>query len=98
MEEIGLPLAGHRSKSAREYLGKLPVHHLIVVCAETERECPKLFPGAVHFYSWPFPDPVAARGSLSAKIESFRRVRDEIEERVIAWLRDPDTGLVGTRA
>jgi ACR3 family arsenite transporter len=31
MEEIGLPLTEQRSKDAREYLGRLTVHHLVVV-------------------------------------------------------------------
>ena len=97
MEEIGLPLTKQRSKGAREFLGKLVVHHLIVVCERTERECPKLFPGAARQYSWPFPDPVAVAGSLETRLASFREVRDGIERRVLEWLRDPEVGLIRVR-
>jgi arsenate reductase len=97
MHEIGVPLAGHRSKSAREYLGRLAVHHLIVVCERTERECPKLFPGAARQYSWPFPDPVAVLGCDEDRLDAFRRVRDGIESRILEWLDDPAVGLVGVR-
>lgn len=97
MEEIGLPLTDQRSKAAREYLGKLPVHHLVVVCARTERECPKLFPGAVRQYSWPFPDPVAVEGTLDVRLAAFREVRDRIERRILEWLRDPEVGFIGAR-
>ena len=97
MAEIGLPLTGQRSKDAREYLGRLAVHHLMVVCARTERECPKLFPGAVRQYSWPFPDPVAVEGSLETRLAAFREVRDGIEQRILDWLSDPDVGFVGAR-
>ena len=82
MEEVGLPLTGHRSKEAREFLGKLPVHHLIVVCERTEPECPKLFPGAARQHSWPFDDPVEVEGSLETRLMAFRSVRDAIQRRV----------------
>jgi protein-tyrosine-phosphatase len=68
MDEIGISLEGQRSKRVREYLGKLAVHDLIVVCARTERECPKLFPGALNDHFWPFPDPAAVDGPLDAKL------------------------------
>ena len=97
MEEIGLPLTGHRSKSTREFLGRLPVHHLVIVCERTERECPKLFPGAAHQYSWPFLDPAAVEGSPEAKLNAFREVRDGIERRILEWLRDPKVGRIGDR-
>lgn len=97
MEEIGLSLTEHRSKSAREFLGRLAVHHLIIVCERTERECPKLFPGAARQYSWPFPDPVGVDGTVEARLAAFREVRDGIERRVLEWLRDPEVGLVGVR-
>lgn len=97
MEEIEVPLTGQRSKDAREFLGRLAVHHLIIVCERTERECPKLFPGAVRQYSWPFPDPVAVDGPIEVRLAAFREVRDGIERRILEWLRDPEIGLVGSR-
>lgn len=50
MKEIGIDLEaeGHRPKGVKEFLGKLSVKHLIVVCAEAEAECPRLFPGAAN--------------------------------------------------
>lgn len=62
MVEVGLPLAGHHAKSVRGFLGKLAVHHLIIVCERTERECPKLFLGALRRHFWPFVDPAAIEG------------------------------------
>ena len=97
MEEIGLPLTEQRSKDAREYLGRLAVRHLVVVCARTERECPRLFPGAVRQYSWPFPDPVEVEGPLETRLTAFREIRDGIERRILKWLRDPEVGFIGVR-
>jgi arsenate reductase len=93
MEEAGLPLRGHHAKPVRGFLGKLAVHHLIIVCESTERECPKLFLGALRRHFWPFPDPAAAEGELGKQLEAFRRVRDAIERRVVDWLRDPDAAV-----
>jgi arsenate reductase len=89
MAERGLPLEGHRAKSVRDFLGKLAVHHLIIVCERTERECPKLFLGALRRHFWPFPDPVSVEGEPEWRLGAFRKVRDDIERRVLEWLRDP---------
>lgn len=89
MAEAGFPLTGHRSKAAREFLGKLHVHHLIVVCERTEQECPKLFPGASALHSWPFSDPVRVEGPPDVRLAAFRDVRDAIKWRVLAWLDEP---------
>ena len=69
----------------------------VVTVCDSANECPKLFPGAMHQYSWPFPDPVAVDGTLDTRLAAFREVRDGIERRILAWLRDPDVGLVGAR-
>ena len=79
MAEVDLPLDGHRSKGAKEYLGRLSVNHLIIVCARTERECPKLFPGALRRHFWPLPDPAMAEGSMVSRLAVFRDVKDLIE-------------------
>ena len=90
MDESGVPLGGQRSKGVGEYLGKLAVHDLIVVCARTERECPKLFPGALNHHFWPFPDPAAVEGPIEKKLAAFRDVRDRIGRRVLEWLETTD--------
>lgn len=35
---------------------------------------------------WPFDDPVAFVGSDEQVLDEFRRVRDEIRERLLEWL------------
>ena len=89
MEEVGIPLTGHHSKSTRDFLGKLAVHHLIIVYERTERECPKLFLGAVRRHSWPFPDPVEVEGSTNAKPRNSSGSS-------LRWVFDPTTPLTIT--
>ena len=45
MEEAGLDISGQRSKSVREYLGKMHFQYLIIVCEQADRNCPTTFPG-----------------------------------------------------
>ena len=88
MQEIGLSLAGHRSKSVDEYLGKFPVRYAITVCENAERECPRLWPFAVNHISWRFADPVATEASSGDQLSRFRETRDAINLQIQQWLND----------
>ncbi len=94
MREIGIDISAQRSKSVKEYLGRLTAHYLIVVCENAERDCPKIFPGPGERLYWPFDDPAAVEGTAEERLEAFRRVRDEIAARLRAWLRELDVEMV----
>lgn len=42
MDEVGISLEGHRSKSTKEFLGRMPIRYAIMVCEQAEKECPRL--------------------------------------------------------
>ena len=86
LEEIGIGTSGLRSKSIRDFLGKERFRYVIFVCAGAEKNCPSIFPFAIEKLSWPFDDPASVVGSEEQQLAVFRRVRDEIEERVRIWL------------
>ena len=88
MREVGISLEGHRSKSTREFLGRVPIRYAIMVCEHAERECPRLWPFGATVLSWPFDDPAAAVGTDDLRLEKFRAVRDEIEARVQKWINE----------
>ena len=85
LAEIGIDASGQRSKNLKEYLGKLPVSYLIIVCGDADEKCPRIWPGVRHRLFWPFDDPAAATGTEQEKLETFRRVRDEMEAKIQAW-------------
>ncbi len=85
MNEVGIDISGQRSKSVKEYLGKIALGHVIFVCARAEKNCPYLYPPLVP-ESWPFEDPAACQGTEEERLERFRQVRDQIEARIKAWL------------
>lgn len=88
MEEVGVPMKGHHSKSLSDFLGKVPIRYAIIVCDRAEQSCPKLWPFGATVLSWPFDDPAAIEGSSEVRLERFRDVRDQIESRIRRWLAE----------
>jgi arsenate reductase (thioredoxin) len=84
MEEIGVDISGQESKTLDRYLDQ-PFDYVITVCDDANEACP-FFPGAQSRLHWSFEDPSRAEGSDEERLEVFRRVRDEIKDRVQAEL------------
>ncbi|MEN6365245.1 MAG: arsenate reductase ArsC [Thermoguttaceae bacterium] len=82
MNEIGISLDGHRSKSLDEYLGKVQVLYAITVCEKAEKACPAVWPFTLNRLFWPFDDPAACDGSEEVRLAKFREVRDQIESKI----------------
>lgn len=89
MEEIGISMEGHYAKSIQPWLGQVHFSYLITVCAKAEEKCP-IFPGMGQRLFWPFDDPAAFEGGEEEKLNKFRQVRDQIEQRVREWLANED--------
>jgi arsenate reductase len=88
MQEIGIDVSGQRSKHVREYLGYVNFAYLIIVCGDAEEKCPTVFVGVSQRMFWPFDDPAKAEGGEEEKLAEFRRVREQIGERMREWLRE----------
>ena len=80
MSEIGIDLAGHRSKHVREFDGQ-HFDYVVTVCDNANESCP-IFPGNTERIHWSFPDPAASEGSETERLAAFRRVRDALAERI----------------
>ena len=80
MEEIGIDISGQESKTLERYLGQ-PFDYVITVCDDANEACP-FFPGASRRLHWPMEDPSRAAGSEKERLAVFRRVRDELRERI----------------
>ena len=86
MREAGIDISGQYSKSVMEYLGRQVFAHVITVCADAEENCPAVFLSMGDHQHWPFDDP--AKFDDAARLDSTRRVRDQIEERLRLWLNE----------
>jgi arsenate reductase len=88
MQEIGLDLSRVKSDSVFEFFreGRL-YDYVITVCDDTAgSQCP-VFPGITERLHWPFPDPEKLTGTRDEKLNTLRKTRDEIKEKVIEWFR-----------
>ena len=85
MAERGIDLGGHTSKVYADVA--LPSwDYLITVCDDANERCPWV-PGSVKRLHWSFRDPSRATGTEEERLAVFRRVRDQIQERLTDWLR-----------
>lgn len=89
MREVGIDISAHKSKSAGSLLGQ-HFSYLITVCDNARERCP-IFPGVSQRLHWPLDDPAAALGPEAHRLAVFRRVRDEIEERIRSFI-DGESG------
>jgi arsenate reductase (thioredoxin) len=80
MDEIGLDISGQESKTLERYVGE-PFDYVITVCDDANEACP-VFPGAKTRLHWSFEDPSQVTGNDVERLAVFRRVRDEIRERI----------------
>src|SRR5689334_6566866 len=45
MDEIGIDISRHFPKDTSDFLGKLAVKHLLIVCDRANQSCPRAWPG-----------------------------------------------------
>lgn len=80
MSEIGIDISGHRSKSVDELTGQ-HFDYVVTVCDNARDNCP-VFPGAAERIHWSLEDPAAVQGTEPERLAAFRRIRDELHDRV----------------
>lgn len=84
MREIGVDISGHRSKSVEEFIGQA-FDVVITVCDNAYQRCP-VFPGTAARVHWSIEDPATAQGETAARLAVFRRVQDELRERLRGFI------------
>jgi arsenate reductase (thioredoxin) len=87
MAEKSIDISGHTSKRYEDVTSP-PWDYLITVCDDANERCP-FVPGTVKRRHWSFEDPSRAQGDEAQQLAVFRRVRDQIHERLVAWLKEP---------
>ena len=86
MHEIGIDISGHTPKHLNDFLER-DVQTVITVCGNVDQACP-MFPGQAEKHHWPFEDPAKAEGTEEEIRGVFRRVRDEIGDKFVAYARE----------
>lgn len=84
MREVGVDISGQETKSVNRFLGRR-FSYVVTLCdRDKEKTCP-IFPGAIWRLRWDLEDPSQFR-SREERREALRRVRDDIQHRVIEFL------------
>ena len=80
MQEIGIDISDQNS----EHVKVIPIDEVgtvITLCGDANENCP-VFPDSINKIHWGLKDPANATGSADEVLAEFRRVRDEIKERI----------------
>lgn len=85
MRELGIDISTQRSKPVAEFDGQR-FDLVITVCDGAREACP-VFPGAPERLHWSLPDPAAVIGAEGERLAAFRRVRDDLRERLAQLVR-----------
>lgn len=78
MAEIGINIAGSRSKSVDEFAGQ-QFDYVFTVCDNAKESCP-IFPGGGKRLHQSFQDPASA--PTDRQLAAFQKVRDQIADRL----------------
>ena len=86
MAEAGVDISGGKPEHVDVYLDE-PWDLVVTVCDSAQETCPS-FPRPVEKLHISFFDPAAAEGTDDERMAVFRRVRDEIRERLVLAMRE----------
>lgn len=84
MDDIGLDISGHTSKSLNGFIGD-EFDYVITVCDQANESCP-IFPGDPNRIHWSFPDPSAVEGTEEERLKAFADIRDQLRMRLRTWV------------
>jgi len=85
MNEIGIDISAHKSKSVDEFL-KDEFDYVITVCDHANQRCP-VFSGPAKRLHWSIDDPVIS-GSEHEQLAAFRHARDELHQRIRSFIEE----------
>ena len=80
MRELGIDISHQISKTIDPYVQQR-FDDVITVCDDANDSCP-VFPNASRRLHWSLPDPSKAAGTADEQLDVYRRVRDELRERI----------------
>jgi len=84
MKEDGVDISTHTSKDVDQFI-RTGFDFIITVCDNARERCP-LFPGQAERIHWSFEDPAAAKGTNAEVMAVFRKVRDQIRDKIKGFL------------
>lgn len=89
MQEVGIDLSDKRTQAVFDLLRQGRRYDAVITVCDKEaaERCP-VFPGTVKRIAWSFRDPSGFTGSREEILEQTRTVRDEIGQKVKAFIQE----------
>jgi arsenate reductase len=84
MKEAGIDISRQRSKSLDEFVNE-KFDFVITLCDHAAESCPVFFGGTRRMHMG-FPDPSGVTGTEEEKLSFFRKLRDQIREKIVGFL------------
>ena len=91
LEEIGIDASAQTSKTLERFIEE-QFDYVITVCDAANDACPT-FPNGGQREHWSLPDPSKVGGSEERQLEAYREVRDELEMRIMEFIRQVGAGV-----
>lgn len=80
MSDVDIDMSAQASKPVEQFVGQR-FDFVITVCDRAKETCPRWHDVREQIH-WSFDDPAAAEGTSEQRLRVFRRVRDEIRQRL----------------
>ncbi len=89
MQEIGIDISKNGTQSVFDLFKQGHRYNAVItVCDGASAESCPIFPGIVKRMGWSFTDPSQFSGSQEEILEQTRKVRDEIKEKIIEFIKE----------
>jgi arsenate reductase len=87
MQEVGIDLSAAKPKNADEFVDQ-PFDHVITVCGDADRNCPRFSGRVGKRVHIGFLDPARVHGTEDRVLAIFREVREEIRARLYSYYEE----------
>jgi arsenate reductase len=89
MQELGIDLSQKGTKGVFDLVRQGKLYNTVVtVCdAASAERCP-IFPGQAKKIAWSFADPSALKGPGEEILKHTRKIRDEIEKKILLFIKE----------
>ena len=91
MQEDGIDISGKKTTAVSDLLRNGESYEAVItVCDGASAEKCPLFPGEGKRIAWFFSDPSSFKGTEEEILTATRLVRDEIKEKILAFIKESD--------
>ncbi len=94
MAEIDIDISDNETNNVMDFYKQGKDYDIVITVCDKKAasKCP-VFPGEGDRYHWPFEDPSTLDGDYQDKLETTRKIRDQIKQKVLDFIEMDKTNL-----